>query len=112
MWPLEKRSFHNDNISDTAFDFEGTGFILRGEAKKIKDASQQPVIQAELYIDDIKTETARLPTDFTTRRYELFWKYGLPNAKHHVRIKVIKPGDEAELTAWEYIVYTDRPLSK
>ncbi len=40
------------------------------------------ILKQELYIDNVKVETAKLPTNFTTRRYELFWKYGLPDQKH------------------------------
>jgi hypothetical protein len=72
MYPTSKGDFYHDNINEVSFEFEGTGFILRGEAKKMKEDAPEHDFQAELYIDDIKAETAMLPTDFTTRRYELF----------------------------------------
>jgi len=112
VYPIEKEDFYHDNIKEVSFEFEGTGFILRGEAKKAKEDAPEHDFQTELYIDDMKAETAMLPTDFITRRYELFWKYGLPNAKHHVRIKVLNPANEAGINTWEYIVYSDKPVNK
>jgi len=112
MYPVEKKSFYHDNIQEVSFEFEGTGFILKGEAKKIKDDSPEHDLEAELYVDDKKTETAKLPTNFTTRRYELFWKYALPNSKHRVRIKLLNPTNDAVINTWEYIVYSDKPGNK
>jgi hypothetical protein len=109
MYPQAQTNFSNQNIKDISFDFEGTGFILRGEARKLKDAAADYDFEAELYIDGEKIETAKLPTNFTTRRYELFWKYGLKNTKHTVRIKVLNATDDAEVNTWDYIVYSDAP---
>ena len=112
MYPVEQNNFSNENIHDISFEFEGTGFILRGEARKLKDDAAEHDFEAELYIDGEKIETAKLPTNFTTRRHELFWKYGLPNKKHTVRIKILNPTNDAEVNTWDYIVYSDKPVAK
>ena len=111
MYPIENIAFYHNNINEISFEFKGIGFILRGEATKIKDNSREHDFEAELYIDGAKIETAKLPTDFTTRRYELFWKYGLPNTNHTVRIKVLNPTNEAQVNTWEYIVYSDKKVT-
>ncbi len=112
MYPIEQDNFSHKNINDISFDFEGTGFILRGEARRLKDNSAEHDFEAELYIDGEKTETAKLPTNFTIRRYELFWKYRLENKKHTVRIKILNPTNEAEINTWDYIIYSDKPVTK
>ncbi len=112
MYPIEQDNFSHENINDISFDFEGTGFILRGEARRLKDNSAEHDFEAELYIDGEKTETAKLPTNFTIRRYELFWKYRLENKKHTVRIKILNPTNEAEINTWDYIIYSDKPVTK
>jgi len=112
MYPIEQNNFLHENINDTSFEFEGTGFILRGEARKLKDDAIEHDFEAELYIDGEKTETAKLPTNFTTRRHELFWKYRLTNKKHSVRIKILNPTNDAEINTWDYIVYGDKPVAK
>lgn len=105
MHPVAKIDFNHNNFIDVSFDFEGNGFAIRGEAKKKNDNSLDYIFNAELYIDGLKTETAKLPTDFITRRHELFWSYELPNGKHHVQIKILNPSDAYEVKTWDYIVY-------
>ncbi|HTD40381.1 MAG TPA: hypothetical protein VK671_07170, partial [Mucilaginibacter sp.] len=56
-----------------------------------------------------KTETAKLPTNFTTRRHDICWKYQLANKKHTIRIKVLNPNKDYELNTSEYLVYGDNP---
>jgi hypothetical protein len=56
-------------------------------------------------------ETADLPTDFTSRRLELFWNYHLPNKEHTVKIVVNNPTDEAEIRTSDYIIYSDKPVT-
>jgi len=108
MYPADKKWLGKNDLKELHFEFEGTGFALSGEAiKKKKDAADY-VFEAELYIDGEKTETARLPANFITRRYELFWKYGLPNKKHSVLIKIVNPNDDYKVNASGYVLYNDK----
>lgn len=109
MYPVEKKWLGKSDFKELSFEFQGTGFALRGGAEKKKKELPDYVFEAELYVDSDKIETARLPTDFTTRRHELFWKYGLPNKKHTVVVKVLNPNDDYALNATEYILYSDKP---
>jgi hypothetical protein len=58
-----KWSANKDEIN---FDFEGTGFVLRGNAQGENPAY---VFNTELYIDNKKTQSIKLPVSFTTRRH-------------------------------------------
>jgi hypothetical protein len=109
LFPVVRKSVENGNIKELSFSFEGTGFVLTGEAQKKEKDDKDYVFEAALYIDGQLVETAKLPTSFTTRRNELFWKYQLPNNKHTVTIRVLNPDDHYMLTAEEYIVFSDRP---
>jgi hypothetical protein len=64
MYPVEKRELYHDNIKEASFEFEGTGFIIRGEAKKIKSTDPERELEAELYVDDVKIETTKLSNRF------------------------------------------------
>ena len=108
MYPVGKINLSNTDIRNLDFEFEGTGFILRGEARKKKKELPDYIFIADLYIDGEKIETAKLPTSFTTRRHELFWRYSLPNKKHSVHITVQNPNDNYELNSWEFIYYKGR----
>jgi len=111
LYPVDKIEFGKD-IADTSFSFEGTGFILRGSANKKNDKEDDYVFKAELYIDGVKVETAELPTNYTIRRNELFWKYPLPKGRHTVRVKVLNPDDRYNLHSDDYIVYSDAPYHR
>jgi len=110
MFPVTKNNDYKHTANEISFDFEGTGFALAGEAVKKDDKLKDYDIMIEVYVDGVKTETAKLPTNYTTRRYDICWKYGLENKKHSVSIKVINLKDGYEVNPSEYIVYKDKPL--
>ena len=108
MRPLQKTDLAHDlNAGELSFDFTGTGFVLKGETVKKNEDAPAYTFEAEIYIDNEKAETAKLPTNYTTRRLEICWKYQLPNKKHSVRIKVLNPSKDYELNSSEYLVYGD-----
>jgi hypothetical protein len=108
--PLQKTELHEDiNNKDLSFEFSGTGFALRGEAVKKKYDEKEYTFEAELYVDGNRVETAKIPTAYTIRRHDLFWRYQLPNKKHSVRIKVLNPNDNYQLNSFDYTIYGDEP---
>jgi hypothetical protein len=107
--PIEKKDFENSDLKDTSFDFEGTGFVLRGEAVKKNKVDSEYVFEAVISIDG-QRETVKWPTDFTIRRHDLCWKYLLPKGKHTVSIKVLNPNDNYQVQSADYIVYSDKPV--
>lgn len=98
------------NKEEIIFDFEGTGFVLRGETAKWSSQSNY-VFNTELYVDDKLIESPKLPTSFTTRRYEICWKYDLPKGKHKVLLKILNPSIEEKFDAYEAIVYSDKMIN-
>lgn len=97
----------------TAFDFNGTGFVLRGGVFKTGAAggaggdakAPDGVVMMEVTIDGGKGELVRLPSDFITRRHDLCWKYGLARGNHHVGIRVMEAGAGLGVRTQDYIVY-------
>lgn len=109
-FPIEKRSIEKPLATELTFNFEGIGFVIRGSAAKW--ASTSPYIgKAELYVDDKLVETAELPASYTTRRYELFWKYQLPSQKHSVRVKLLNPDKSNPIHVEDVILYADKPVA-
>jgi acetyl esterase/lipase len=94
---------------EIVFDFDGTGFILTGAARARNARSPDYIFQTEVWLDGKKIGSPDLPTDFTTRRLEVAWKYPLPKGKHSVRVKVLNPDDRYEIRGLAYIVYSDAP---
>jgi hypothetical protein len=109
MYPVDKKSLAKADFKELSFDFDGIGFALRGAAEKKKKEAADYVFDAELYVDGEKVETAKLPTNFTTRRHELFWRYGLANKKHSVTVKILNPNNDYAVNATDYIFYSDKP---
>lgn len=112
LYPVEKKGFYKRNFKELNFVFEGTGFALKGEAKKMNKEGSEHTFEAELYIDGKKEETARFPANFTIRRHELFWKYLLPDGKHQIKVRVLNPKENFEINSTEYIIYKNQPVKK
>jgi hypothetical protein len=97
------------NKDEITFDFDGIGFVIRGNASS-RDETSGYVFDTELSVDGKVMEKAKLPVDFTTRRYEATWKYQLPKGKHTVKLKILNPSKEHELRGVEAIIYSDKPV--
>lgn len=111
MYPIEKINFRNQDFNSISFEFEGTGFVLRGDALKRSNDIPEGSLSATMYIDGEKVETADFPTDYRYRRYDLFWKYQLPKGKHTVKIELDEPSEKYFLRSRDYVVYSDDPVS-
>lgn len=110
--PVAKYEFTDTITGEHQFEFEGTGFVLRGRAAKKKNDLPDTVLEAAVFVDGKELGTYQFPTNFTTRRLEIAWKYQLPNTKHTVKIVAKKIPQGYELRPTEYIVYSDKPLPK
>jgi hypothetical protein len=111
LFPINKIPVKWSAVKDAIrFDFDGTGFVLRGEALA-STGKPEYLFHTELYIDGKLTESPELPTAFLTRRHELAWKYDLPKGKHTVELKMKNPTPDAEIRASEAIIYSDQPVN-
>jgi hypothetical protein len=106
-YPVEKRPVGKDLTPEFTFEFEGIGFVVRGHSAQW-DSKENYIGKAQLYVDGQLVETAELPANYTTRRYELFWKYKLPNAKHAVKIILLNPDDRNKIGIEDVIIYSDK----
>ena len=102
---IAKKAIKNKTQTEATFEFEGTGFVVRGEARKPAQNKADYTFVAALYIDGEKVETASFSTRFATKRLELFWKYGIDKKKHTVTIKVLNPSPDYTLQFSDYIFY-------
>lgn len=111
-YPIEKRSVQKKIEGEFTFDFEGTGFVIRGEATPTTTTNWEYqgefAFDAELHLDGVKIETVKLPIAYRTRRLELFWKYQLTPGKHTGKIKLLNPSSLFNLQVWDIVVYADK----
>lgn len=110
IYPAEKFAVKlSADKKSVSFDFEGTGFVLRGETAEWASNTAY-VFDTELYIDGKLSESPQLPASYTTRRYELCWKYDLPKGRHHVEMKIKNPSAQYNFRVYEAIIYADKPV--
>jgi hypothetical protein len=100
--PLRRRL-----TDETSFSFDGVGFVVQGSARS--ESSKDQVIVVDVSIDDRAAEQVNLPTSFTARRFTPFWKYGLPDARHTVRLKVRNPSTDVSISLERAVVYGSKP---
>ena len=109
MYPIIKVALPNQDVKTLEFEFEGNGFVLRGETVRRNHELPNSVLKANLYLDGKLIEkAAEFPTDFHDRRLDIFWHYQLSDGKHQVRIEVIEDGGNAVMKSWDYIVYASK----
>nr|WP_214460490.1 ADP-ribosylglycohydrolase family protein [Flavihumibacter fluvii] len=89
------------------FDFEGTGFVIKGHADKGGSGAEY-VFKTALYVDGKLVESPVLPVDYIKRRHELAWKYDLPKGKHTVELRILNPATKESVKAWDAIIYSDK----
>ena len=108
LYPLEKKNVTwSADKTAISFGFTGTGFVLKGETAEWGSQSSF-VFNTALYIDDQLAESPQLPANFTTRRHELCWKYGLPKGRHTVKLKILNPSNDVHFRVGDAIIYTDK----
>lgn len=96
---------------EISFEYEGTGFVLRGETGRWENRSPD-IINAELFLDGKSAGAIKLPISFTIRRHEICWNYDLPEGKHTVKVKILNPPLQYPIYNTEAIIYTNKKPKK
>ena len=108
LYPIDRIGVNwSADFSEIRFEYEGTGFVLKGESAEWNSSSPY-VYQTQLYIDDVLDSAPLLPAAYTNRRYELAWKYQLPRGKHQVRLKILNPQRDVRFRNVSALIYSDR----
>ncbi|MEP6596581.1 MAG: ADP-ribosylglycohydrolase family protein, partial [Ginsengibacter sp.] len=100
----------SENKDEINFDFKGTGFVIQGNSAKWTNTPGY-IFDTGLYVDDKLVDSIRLPVDFTTRRYDVCWKYDLQKGKHSVKFKIMNPLKDYEIESPQVIIYSDKPVN-
>lgn len=107
-YPVERRRLGRDLGTEAAFEFDGIGFALGGEARA---AGTTPLhYRVEMRIDGILSETIGLPTAEHDRRETMAWTYGLPAGRHRVQLKWTNPAPGGSIRLGDLVIYADKPI--
>ncbi len=104
-YPKEKIDVHTNLTQSLTFSFEGNGFVVRGGVNPDRPESDY-IGRAELYLNGQMVESIELPASFTTRRYELCWKYKLPERKHSAELRLLNPDGKNPVRIQDIIIYS------
>lgn len=112
LYPVAKiNATWSANKDEFSFDFEGTGFVVKGETVDWKDISTKFIYHTELYIDGKLVESPELPAAREARRYDLCWKYDLQKGKHSAKLKILNPVAGQNFSVRDIIIYSDTPVN-
>lgn len=100
----------SENKDEFKFEFEGTGFVVKGETVNWQEITSKYIYNIELYIDTVLVESIKLPASLNNRRYDLCWKYDLPKGNHVVRLKILNPIFGQNFSVRDIIIYSDEPV--
>ena len=106
LQPLRKLNLYKTEGNKRIIEFDGVGIIVRGEAFAKK--GEQKNLQTRVSIDGGKAQTINLPSNFTTRRHDLYWNYELGAGRHVLELEILNAGEGEGVRVWDYIVYGKR----
>jgi hypothetical protein len=110
-FPVSKLTVNKPLTNEYRFEFDGIGFVVKGETAKWA-AQSDYVLKMEVSIDQQAPQLVELPTAFTTRRYDLAWKYQMPKGKHNVKLKLLNPSSDYPCKLEEVFIYSDKPVAQ
>ncbi|MEP7269203.1 MAG: ADP-ribosylglycohydrolase family protein [Saprospiraceae bacterium] len=108
LFPQEKKYIGKVIEDQMKFDFKGTGIVVKGYLTNWDGKGESYTANASFYIDDELIETAALPSDFRTRRHELFWKYDLPKGDHTLTVKLMNRDPKYDVRISDLLIYGDQ----
>ncbi|MBS1947855.1 MAG: ADP-ribosylglycohydrolase family protein [Bacteroidetes bacterium] len=112
LYPVAKtNATWSSNKDEFSFEFEGTGFVVKGDAVDWKNIKTKFVYNTELYVDGKLIESPKLPAAREARRYDICWNYDLSKGKHVVRMKILNPAPDQNFTIGDIIIYSEAPVN-
>ncbi|MDX2429789.1 MAG: ADP-ribosylglycohydrolase family protein [Bacteroides sp.] len=91
------------------FDFEGKGFVVRGEARKADGSLTESILKVEIYVDGKLYEESLMPTVFSKRKHEVSWKYNMTDGQHTVKVVLKDPVKGYSLRMSSVLIYGPEP---
>lgn len=106
---VEKRSVNYRNFKKLyTYDFEGSAIVCRGKLNSNKNLCPKDYV-AELAVTiDGNQEIVRMPANFASRKFDIYWNYDLPEGKHTMMILWLNPIAQANVVLQDVVVYTTK----
>lgn len=110
VYPKEKRLFNKDLYNeDINLNFIGTGIVVLGNVKRIIGENNNYIALLDAYLDGKKIEQIKMPFDYITRKYDIFYKYEIPYGNHNLKIVWTNPNPDFKINLKDVVIYSDKP---
>ncbi|MDR0697963.1 MAG: ADP-ribosylglycohydrolase family protein [Tannerella sp.] len=106
LYPVEKRQINKRLPNVSGVSFKGTGVVVRG---RVQCADDRYTAMVEAYLNEQLVETIELPASHITRRFDLFWKYSLPDEQYELKFKWLNPRNDAHIQVGDVVIYSNVP---
>lgn len=91
-------------------DFEGNGIVVTGNVQsQCNIPSSHYIALLDAYVDGTLIEHIKMPYDFTTRKYDIFYTYKLKQGAHKLEIRWMNQNPDYRIYFKSYVVYGDKP---
>lgn len=74
---------------------ECDGFVLTGGVTGDKDTGY--VAEVEVTIDNDVVDVVKMPVDFATRRYDVYWNYDMDGQSHNIGLRLLNPSSKNDV---------------
>ncbi|MDR0763457.1 MAG: ADP-ribosylglycohydrolase family protein, partial [Bacteroidales bacterium] len=103
--PSERRVLKKKFNSQLSLNFTGSAVVVMGQVTQTCTSDENYVALLEAFIDGKKVEEFKMPYDYIKRKYDIFYKYDLPDTAHTLVLKVKNPNNSYVIEAKELVVY-------
>lgn len=101
--PVRQQSIWNNDAKEVVIEFEGEGIVVRGEA--FAKNKKGTTLEISIQLDQEKPIVVAMPTDYITRRLDVYWNYQLRPGKHRLELKLMNPSEDHQWRTTDYLVY-------
>jgi hypothetical protein len=107
--PTERRVLKKKFNNELLLNFTGSAIVVMGQVTQTcaDNSDEKYTAVLEAWLDGKKTEEFKMPYDYIKRKYDIFYKYDLPDTAHTLVLKVKNPNSSYIMEAKELVVYGD-----
>lgn len=102
-YPVDKKHINESIRKPVYLDFIGNGITV---SYNMNASDSEYIALVEVVVDGKTVETVSLPSNFKTRKHELFFQYDMADTAHSLEIKWLNPNPEVNLIVSSAVIYS------
>lgn len=110
IYPRERRVNNKDILDeDINVSFNGSAIVIMGGIKQVSGNNAGYVARLQVTLDGKKDELIIMPFDYIKRKYDIYYKYQLPDETHNIKIEWINRDPDFRLNLKDIVIYGNTP---